>query len=375
MTEQVKRIYNLQPEKLNHVPKTDYQNHPKYVNLTLTTPVLPATVDLRSKFGPIRNQGNEGSCTGFSTVAAWDYDDPTYSGSPQFQYYNSRLLQGTTSTDSGSTISTAVRALATYGLCQETTWPYTEKFTLKPSTAAYTEGAAHKAVTYSHVTQTQASMKACLISGFPFVFGFIVYQSFEYPVVTNTGMMPMPKPGEQILGGHAVVCCGYEDSIQCWIIRNSWGPTWGAAGYFYMPYAYLDNTTLCSDLWVITKVNTPSGPMSLPDVLSPVIDTLPDGASGCSGSHHTEHHPHHKTHHCHREHHGHTGHTGTTGLTGPAPNHNGTGGDPPCHSEHSEHSEHHDHHKKKRRHCRKCHKKTHHLCKHCRRCRDCHRRH
>ena len=59
---------------------------------------------------------------------------------------------------------------------------------------------------------------------------------------------------EQILGGHAVVCVGYNEFSQKWIMRNSWGSSWGDKGYFYLPYNYLLNPSLTTDMWTITKM-------------------------------------------------------------------------------------------------------------------------
>ena len=87
------------------------------------------------------------------------------------------------------------------------------------------------------------------------VFGFTVYESFETEDVANSGEMPMPSPDEKCLGGHAVVCVGYDDEIQRFIIRNSWGSGWGQNGYFTMPYEYLTNSGLAADLWTIKDVN------------------------------------------------------------------------------------------------------------------------
>ena len=71
-------------------------------------------------------------------------------------------------------------------------------------------------------------MKQCLASGFPFVIGFQVYQSFESDQVASTGIVPMPDVNnEQLLGGHAVLVVGYDDSNQWFIVRNSWGSWMG----------------------------------------------------------------------------------------------------------------------------------------------------
>ena len=97
-------------------------------------------------------------------------------------------------------------------------------------------------------------MQGCLASGYPFVFGFTVYASFESAAVAKTGKMPMPKSGEQVVGGHAVLAVGYNNDQRVFIIRNSWGDGWGDKGYFYMPYAYLLDDNLADDLWTIRLV-------------------------------------------------------------------------------------------------------------------------
>ena len=109
---------------------------------------------------------------------------------------------------------------------------------------------------YSRLSQSLTVMKGCLSSGYPFVFGFTVYESFESPEVARTGNVPMPSAGEQVVGGHAVVAVGYDDSRHRFIVRNSWGTGWALKGYFMMPYAYLTQAhpALAADFWTIRLV-------------------------------------------------------------------------------------------------------------------------
>ena len=87
------------------------------------------------------------------------------------------------------------------------------------------------------------------------MFGFTVYESFESDQVAKTGVVPFPNlQTEQVLGGHAVLAVGYDDGQQRFIVRNSWGPNWGMKGYFTLPYPYLLQGTLSSDLWTIRSV-------------------------------------------------------------------------------------------------------------------------
>jgi C1A family cysteine protease len=141
------------------------------------------------------------------------------------------------------------------GAPPETDWPYDiAKFREKPPQKAYDDGLENQVTSYRRVTRDLNQMKGCLAAGYPFVFGFSVYESFESQDVARTGVVPMPHPGEQLLGGHAVLAVGYDDAQSRFIVRNSWGAGWGQAGYFTMPYAYLTQRSLSSDFWTIRLV-------------------------------------------------------------------------------------------------------------------------
>jgi len=136
-------------------------------------------------------------------------------------------------------------------VCPESSWPYDiSRFTRKPTAACYKEGLKRRITSYLRL-QTLPEMLNCLADGFPFVFGFTVYESFETLKVARTGIAPMPKKSERALGGHAVMAVGYDQKQKRFIVRNSWGPEWGQAGYFTIPYAYLESSA--SDFWTIRQ--------------------------------------------------------------------------------------------------------------------------
>jgi len=64
----------------------------------------------------------------------------------------------------------------------------------------------------------------------------------------------MPGRFESLLGGHAVVAVGYEESQRRFFVRNSWGTSWGRAGYGTMPYEYLLDNGLSDDFWTVKLV-------------------------------------------------------------------------------------------------------------------------
>jgi C1A family cysteine protease len=223
---------------------------------------LPPKVDLRPQCPPVYDQGQLGSCTANAIGAAIQFDrmkqnlSPNFVPSRLFIYYNERLIEGTVSTDSGAQIRDGIKTVVKQGACPEPDWPYDiSKFAVTPPKSDYTEALKDRAVSYSRLVQNSNLLKGCLASGYPFVFGFTVYASFESQAVAQSGMVPMPSPGEQVVGGHAVTAVGYDDSAQRFIVRNSWGTAWGISGYFMMPYAYVTDSNLADDLWTIRLVS------------------------------------------------------------------------------------------------------------------------
>src|SRR6266516_1469703 len=222
---------------------------------------LPSSIDLRSSCPPVYDQGQLGSCTANSIAGALEFDQmkqqlsQIFIPSRLFIYYNERVIEGTVNSDSGAMIRDGLKSVGNQGACPEDMWPYDiTKFQDQPTQECYQVAFLHRAFAFQKVVRVLNKMKGALTSGYPFVFGFTVYESFESQQVAQDGHVPMPQPNEQELGGHAVLAVGYDDTNQWFIVRNSWGENWGMKGYFTLPYAYLTARGLSSDFWTIRTV-------------------------------------------------------------------------------------------------------------------------
>ena len=221
---------------------------------------LPPSTDLRAHCPAVYNQGALGSCTANAIGAAIEFDRlkqslPDFVPSRLFIYYNERVIEGTVRSDSGAMLRDGIKSVASQGVCPEPEWPYDlAKFAVKPPAQAYEDAKLDRAISYQSVVPNLNQMKGCLASGYPFIFGFTVYESFESEEVARTGRAPMPSGAERAIGGHAVMAVGYEDGHQWFVVRNSWGDGWGMAGYFTLPYSYLLQPDLTRDFWTIRLV-------------------------------------------------------------------------------------------------------------------------
>jgi C1A family cysteine protease len=221
---------------------------------------LPPSVDLRTGCPAVYDQGGLGSCTANAIGAAIEFDQmkqklPVSTPSRLFIYYNERVIEETVDTDCGAQLRDGIKSVGSEGACPETMWPYVEEmFSVRPPAKCYQYAKLHPAVQYARVNQDAGQMKACLAAGYPFVFGFTVYESFEGDDVAKSGMVQMPSESETEVGGHAVMAVGYNDSVERFLVRNSWGSGWGVGGYFTIPYAYLAESDLADDFWVIRVV-------------------------------------------------------------------------------------------------------------------------
>lgn len=210
---------------------------------------VPNSTLITRREGQILISGN--SCTAHGWTGACKFlmlrnGLPLIDLSVQFLYHNELMADATFYEkisglkDKGSQIGTGAKCLTKQGVCPELMFPYFPgQFKNNPSAACYKEARNHQMLAYYSV-KTVDEMRAALSNKLPVVYGIPVYESFESEQVARTGIVPMPKDGEKLLGYHCVWTYGHDDKTRLFIDQNSWGKKWGIdEGSFKIPYEYV----------------------------------------------------------------------------------------------------------------------------------------
>jgi len=202
---------------------------------------LPAKFDNRDINGknyttPVKNQGGCGSCVAFGTVAVLEtrykrlYNVPSFPidlSEAQMFYCHAKEDGRTCAT--GWWPDKALEKAKSKGVTFEEYFPYTAG---DQSCALHSGWQDYLATctSYSKISG-RAQIKDWLANKGSVTGCFIVYQDFfSY----SSGVYRHVSGSEA--GGHCVEIIGYDDTLGCWICKNSWGPGWGDNGYFKIAY-------------------------------------------------------------------------------------------------------------------------------------------
>ncbi|KLU91290.1 hypothetical protein MAPG_09811 [Magnaporthiopsis poae ATCC 64411] len=227
---------------------------------------LPHKVDLRYFMTPVEDQEQTSSCAANATAGAYEYlvkrykGDDGYDVSRLFIYYNARYIATPDGIgDDGSQIYNNIEGLKQYGAPSEASWPFDkDQINTEPSGEVYREAAEFVIEDTESVPTDLVAWKTALAMGHPIIFACRLYSSFQKP--RKPGHVEMPTARElqgDGDGGHAMLCVGYSDPDQVFIVRNSWGTSWGINGYCYIPYRYLMDPALnWNDSWIIERLET-----------------------------------------------------------------------------------------------------------------------
>jgi len=206
--------------------------------------LLSKKVDLRAKSSPVVDQGQLGACTANAIVSGLreyillnDEGKNLIRLSRLYLYWWERKLERAVDEDSGAFLRDGMKVLHKKGVCTEEIRPYKiENFRETPTEGEDKEALQYTINGYQRLLLIH-QIKHALSHGHPVVFSLEIYESFERDV-REDGIVPLPKEGEEKLGGHAMCLMGYDDNLNggSFIVKNSWGQEWGDKGYCYMPY-------------------------------------------------------------------------------------------------------------------------------------------
>lgn len=250
--------------------KLNYQKSPPDSRdhiLRVSAPIkAQPSVDLSLPVDTPKDQGGVGACTAFAGVGLMEnFYHRNMAGanitdlfSEKFLYYTTRvnIAKWPANEDSGAYIRDTMKAMVQYGVPLEKTFPYLRNgetecsYADAPPPSAYTEASKYQVTKYATITgstkqQLLANLKTLLQNGYSFIGGVTCYENFFND---RNGLIPVPQG--QVIGGHALLFVGYDDSKQVFKFKNSWSDTWGDRGYGYLPYEYVLTGNL-DDLWTI----------------------------------------------------------------------------------------------------------------------------
>ena len=238
--------------------KDPYDHRDYSIATFLKAGPLPDEVDHADVMPPIFDQGPAGTCVACATgyydksfqeglEHRWVLTDPQHQFSPLYIYSQRRNQPP----DQGMTIREAMKIINEQGVCSLACMPYVLQRINVPPTAEQRRAAVpYRSKSYARVT-TIGEMEAYLLTNC-FVAGVMVHERF---MDAPGGIVPMPEPGCEYLGGHAICMVGFDRRNHMFKFANSWGTQWGDRGFGHIGYATLQ--ALLMDAWGM--VDAPDG--------------------------------------------------------------------------------------------------------------------
>ncbi len=232
-----------------------YRPEPLY---HLTAPTTVDHMDRMTLGIPIRDQGDEGSCTGHGWARVEQAIlDPKTTLSTAFPYFLGRVPLGMQLQDSGAMVGDVGDQILKYGIATEETCPYKAgDYASEPTYEAFADAMVVKNRVKHRRLFGSEQVKSALAGGSLVVLGFAVPEYFESSQMATDGWLPLPASNARFIGGHCVACDGFDARVAqpfAWI-ANSWGADWALKGYFKLPLSWFDDPRrLVDEVYAVSR--------------------------------------------------------------------------------------------------------------------------
>jgi hypothetical protein len=229
-----------------------------FENSPFKSTAIKATVDLSAINNPDDDQGSVGRCTGFGLARAVAATYKAQTGSqiflsPDFIYYNERVIEGNIYRDTGAAIGDGIQSLKTQGACLLSLWKTTPALnTKKPTPAAYSDALGRVVLRAFKVNnRTGKDVERAMSAGFMLVFGITLKSDFE---TLNARNYTYTARGA-IIGGHCMTFVKYRTTPAGVVFtgQNQWGDSWGLHDQFEIA-ASLVHSGAVDDVYAIQLV-------------------------------------------------------------------------------------------------------------------------
>jgi len=244
---QPKRILNCDPSPKQEEDWT--YEHAADADVVDAAPPIPSSKDLRAAWWGINDQGTTGSCVGWATadsVLRWHFVQAKKLSeklllSPRFIWMAAKETDPNISRpttfieEEGTSLKTALDIARKFGIVTDSTLPFaTGKLYPQDAKTFYAIAATRKILAYFNLDTDLSRWRAWLATKGPILTRLNVDKTWDGASATG-GNLDL-YDSNKARGGHAIALVGYTPDR--FIVRNSWGTSWGDKGFAYASLSY-----------------------------------------------------------------------------------------------------------------------------------------